>query len=557
MKRLLASLVLLLLLPPSSAARATEGGDEQVKTSGQDGSGFVRRPVFAGSFYEADADRLAAEVDRYLERAEVPRLPGELVALISPHAGHVYSGAMAARGYSYLRENPFDTVIVVAPSHRFPFRGASVFGGVGYMTPLGTVEVDREMADAIADESSGIAYEPMAHAGEHSLEVQVPFLQRALGDFGIVPIIMGSQRESMCRLLAGRISKAVSRARAGGKRVLLVASTDLSHFHDYDTAVALDSIVMDRIRAFDAEGLLEDIAHGRCEACGGGPTAAVMMAARELGADAAIVLGYTNSGDITGDRSGVVGYTSAALVRREANPGDLKAEEPGHAEGKAGGERTAGEDPKRSEESASGGRAGAGDAAGSAAPPYEGVTLAEKRALLALARGTIEAALGDMEAPQLTLQSPALDAECGAFVTLHKQGRLRGCIGYVRAVKPLRDAVADMALKAAFHDPRFPAVSKEELGDIDIEISVLSPLAVVDDVSQIEVGTHGLVMQEGARSGLLLPQVPVEQGWDRDTFLDHTCLKAGLAPGSWKRESVVILKFTAEVFGELQLGVAP
>jgi AmmeMemoRadiSam system protein A len=135
-------------------------------------------------------------------------------------------------------------------------------------------------------------------------------------------------------------------------------------------------------------------------------------------------------------------------------------------------------------------------------------------------------------------------------VTLTKRGDLRGCIGYVRAVKPLRETVAEMAVQAALHDPRFPPVSASELSGIDIEISVLSPLEEVTDVSQIEVGKHGLVIQEGARSGLLLPQVATEYGWDRETFLDHTCLKAGLPAGSWKRKGVVLLKFTAEVFGE-------
>jgi AmmeMemoRadiSam system protein A len=157
-------------------------------------------------------------------------------------------------------------------------------------------------------------------------------------------------------------------------------------------------------------------------------------------------------------------------------------------------------------------------------------------------------------APRSTLASRALDTECGAFVTLHKDGRLRGCIGYVRALKPLRRTVAEMAIQAALHDPRFPAVTASEVPSLDIEISVLSPLEEVDDVSSIEVGKHGLIVQDGARSGLLLPQVATEQGWDRDTFLDHTCLKAGLPAGSWKREGVTILRFTAEVFGESEPG---
>jgi AmmeMemoRadiSam system protein A len=158
-------------------------------------------------------------------------------------------------------------------------------------------------------------------------------------------------------------------------------------------------------------------------------------------------------------------------------------------------------------------------------------------------------------APRSTLASDALDTECGAFVTLHEAGRLRGCIGYIRAVKPLRQTVAEMAVQAALHDPRFPAVTAAEIPDLDIEISVLSPLEGVDDVSSIEVGRHGLIIQDARHSGLLLPQVATEQGWDRDTFLDHTCLKAGLEPGAWRRDDVTILRFTAEVFGEKSLGM--
>lgn len=490
-----------------------------METTGEDRFGEVREAVVAGAFYPGDPSVLAADIDRYLDEAELPPLEGEIVAIISPHAGYMYSGAVAAHAYAPLRGRAFDSVIVVAPSHRFGFRGASVFGGDGYATPLGTVPVDRDLAQAIADEGKGLVYDPRAHAAEHSLEVQVPFLQRTLGDFSIVPIIMGDQGEPTIRLLAVQIAEAVRSARG---RVVLVASTDLSHFHAYDRAVSLDSVVLDRVNAFDPEGLIESLSRGECEACGGGPMAAVMMAARELGAGRSTVVRYANSGDVTGDRSQVVGYMAAVLTRPEREGGEPTSSE--------GGE-------------------------GSSLRPYEGLSDDEKVSLLALARGAVEAAVGGGGPPESTLVSDALDTECGAFVTLHKAGRLRGCIGYIRARKPLRQTVVEMAVGAALHDPRFPAVSAAEVPDLDIEISVLSPLEEVTDVSTIEVGVHGLVIQDAAHSGLLLPQVATEQGWDRDTFLEHTCLKAGLPPDSWKRDGVVILKFTAEVFGEQSLGM--
>jgi len=329
---------------------------------------------------------------------------------------------------------------------------------------------------------------------------------------------MGEQSRAASHALGKRIATAVSES---GRRVLLVASTDLSHYHDQRTAEALDEKVLEAISAFDPDGLLRSLAAGECEACGGGPTAAVMVASRELGADEALVLKYATSGDVTGDTSQVVGYASAILVRR----------------GGAGA-------------SPAGGQAGAEDAP----RPYQGLTSAERKALLELARGSIAAALAGSKAPDAPLRSEALDTECGGFVTLTRRGELRGCIGYVRAVKPLRQTVAEMAVQAALHDPRFEPVTARELPDLDIEISVLSPLEEVTDVSRIEVGRHGLVIQDGVRSGLLLPQVATEYGWDRETFLDHTCLKAGLPAGSWKRKGVVILMFTAEVFGEKDEG---
>lgn len=505
---------LLVVLLLSASGCAGEGGDGTVK-GGKENTGDVRRPAVAGQFYPGAPDSLARDVDRYLAAARVPGLDGgEVVGIVSPHAGYMYSGAVAAHGYSYLKGQRYDTVIVVAPSHRMAFRGSSVYARGAYETPLGLVQVDSELASAILDESAGIVDEPRAHVDEHSLEVQVPFLQRTLDSFRIVPIVMGDQGRAASYALGTRIAKAVSGA--GDRRVLLVASTDLSHYHDQRTAEVLDERVLEALSAFDPDGLLRSLAARECEACGGGPMAAVMVASRELGADEARVVKYATSGDVTGDKSEVVGYASAVFVRR-------------------GG----------------GGSPGGGAAVPGGPPrPYQGLRPAEKDALLELARGSIAAALAGGAPPEAALRSDALDAECGAFVTLHRRGALRGCIGYVRAAKPLRQTVAEMAVQAALHDPRFSPVSARELSEIDIEISVLSPLEEVTDISEIEVGKHGLVIQDASRSGLLLPQVATQYGWDRETFLDHTCVKAGLPAGSWKKQGVVTLRFTAEVFGE-------
>lgn len=519
--------LLLLVAACFPAACASEGGDEDVSSDKRDEAGVVRRAAVAGTFYPGSPAALAGDVDAYLEAAGKPGR-GRVVAVLAPHAGYVYSGAVAAHAYAWLDGAGFDTAVVVAPSHRYPFRGASVYSGDGYETPLGVVPVDGELAAAMRDESSGIGFDPRAHAAEHSLEVQVPFLQRTLGEFRIVPIVMGSQDEAAVRALASRIVLAVSQR--GRESVVLVASTDLSHYHDYETAVELDSRVVSFVEAFDPEGLLEALASGRCEACGGGPAAAVMMAARELGAKRAVVTKYANSGDVTGDREQVVGYMSAVLLA-DANP--------------TGGAGVGGDGAQRAPEERPDPDA---DARGPA--PYEGLNAEERDELLRLARASIAAALSGDAPPASTLRSRSLDTECGAFVTLNKGGRLRGCIGYIQAVKPLRETVSEMAVQAAMHDPRFPSVSAGELDDIDIEISVLSPLVEVKDVEEIQVGRDGLLVRLGAASGLLLPQVATDYGWDRGTFLEQTCRKAGLPADSWKRDDILILKFTAEVFGE-------
>ncbi len=508
----------------------------------------VRTPVVAGTFYPGDPGQLASTIDGYLDAAETAGVSGEVVAVIAPHAGYVYSGAVAGEAYARVAGHAFDSVIVVAPSHRAAFRGASVYDGDAYETPLGRVPVDGALADAIRASGDAFACRAGAHSQEHSLEVQVPFLQRALGEFAIVPIVMGDQSESTVRALAGAIARAVE---SSSRRVLLVASTDLSHYHEQARANALDQVVIDRVAAFDPEGLLEDLAAGRCEACGGGPMAVVMMVSRHLGADRSDVVRYATSGDTSGDMSQVVGYLAAVLTRSGADGGETSGDVGGDASGDAGEEASGDVGGDASSET----REDAGVGSSPQERPYEGLGREERMMLLRFARATVEAAVRGEALPRLEQTTPALRTPCGGFVTLDKRGRLRGCIGYVVAVKPLHETVSDMAVQAALHDPRFPAVTEDELEDIEIEISVLSPLSPVEDPSEIVVGRDGLVIRGRGRSGLLLPQVASERGWDRETFLDQTCVKAGLPPGVWGDPDIAIERFSAEVFSEKELGL--
>jgi AmmeMemoRadiSam system protein B len=268
----------------------------------------VRQPSVAGMFYPGDPATLRSDVDGMLERAAPPKPGGDIVALIVPHAGYAYSGLTAAHAYRLLKGRAVETVVAVGPSHREYFEGVTVYPGDAYRTPLGELQVDTAVRAELV--SAGITLSSAGHRAEHSVEVQLPFLQRVLGTVKIVPLVMGNQSRETCDLLARAIVQA-----ATGKDILLVASSDLSHFHPYDVAAGLDGRVAQYIERFDETGLFARLQEETVEACGGGPIVAVMQAARALGADRATVLHTCNSGDVTGDRASVVGYLSAALVR--------------------------------------------------------------------------------------------------------------------------------------------------------------------------------------------------------------------------------------------------
>jgi len=273
-------------------------------------AGNIRKSVIAGSWYPGNAGTLRREIQKYLDRAEPPHMEGKTAALVSPHAGYVYSGPVAAFGYKVLRKGEFERVIIVGPSHRAYFRGAAVYGEGGFETPLGIVESDAGLSAGMAGSSAMIRSMPDAHAQEHSIEIQLPFLQVVLGEFRFVPVLMGDQSRATCEAVVNAINPAVS----DGK-TLLVASSDLSHYRPYDSAVKIDRVVLERIERMDADGLLDDLESGRAEACGGGPIAVAIMVAKSLNANTGTVLKYANSGDVSGDRSGVVGYVSAAFAR--------------------------------------------------------------------------------------------------------------------------------------------------------------------------------------------------------------------------------------------------
>jgi|ERR1041385_4216671 AmmeMemoRadiSam system protein B len=270
----------------------------------------IRPPAVAGMFYPVNRNVLEPEIEQLLDQASVDPMKETIVALISPHAGYQYSGPTAANGFKLLKDKKFDSVVIVSPSHREYFDGISVYDGSAYRTPLGTLSIDESLRQELLNNETLIQESALGHGQEHGVEVQLPFIQKTLGEIKILPIVMGDQRREYCFHLGDKLADVLK-----GKNALLIASTDLSHYYPYDIAMGLDNIIIDDIERFNYEQMMTDLESERAEACGGGPTVAVLVAARKLGANQVRILHHCNSGDITGDHSGVVGYLSAVVFR--------------------------------------------------------------------------------------------------------------------------------------------------------------------------------------------------------------------------------------------------
>lgn len=472
----------------------------------------VRRPAVAGSFYPLDPVELSKGLAEMFSSVEKKPLAGRPIGIIAPHAGYMYSGRTAAAAYKHLEGMEYDTVVVIAPSHTVFFQGASVYNGGAYQTPIGVVPIDMALSTRIAHMHPSIFPSNKGHTGgsvrgEHALEVHLPFLQIVLGKFKLVAIVMGDQELSTSQALGETLASALS-----GKNALIVASTDLSHFYSEKDARRLDSQIQKAIENYNPGQLHGTINSGKGEACGGGPVIAAMIATKRLGGEEIIITNYTTSAESSGDFSEVVGYLSAVIV----SPKQVRTNN--HIMGSL---------PKKQN---------------------DGLTEEDKKYLLDLAKKSIESGINGEKCHDEEPPSRILKENRGAFVTIKINGNLRGCIGQIRAAQPLYKTVAEMAQAAAFEDPRFISLTEDELQGIEIEISVLSPLVKVDDLNEIKVGRDGLLIRLDMHSGLLLPQVATEYGWDGTTFLEQTCLKAGLPKNSYKDKRAEIYKFTADVF---------
>lgn len=444
----------------------------------------TKEPSVAGSFYPADKKELKETVENFLTKAQKGQRDGRLIAIISPHAGYKYSGQVAAYGYKEIKDSGINKVILLGASHHVGFKGASVYTKGGFRTPLGVVEINEKLAGSLLNENADVKFYSKAYEKEHSLEVHLPFLQTVLKDFTIVPVLIGSPTKQTFDHLISSLTEMID------EKTLIIASTDLSHYHDYNKAIEMDSRIIsavEKLSVMDAGQLLKN---GESEMCGAFPVIIAMEVAKRYGATHGVLFNYANSGDVTNEKDRVVGYASIGLYKS----------------------------------------------------PY---TAEEKKELLTLARKAIFEHVTNGKAPEVEMKNQKFKSDGAVFVTIKKNGSLRGCIGHVQPVMSLYQSVIKNAIAACSSDPRFPPMTKEELKDIDIEISILSPLNQLKNVTDIQVGKHGLVIRKGMQSGLLLPQVATELGWDRETFLKHLCGKAGLPETAWKDAELYI--FTAEI----------
>ena len=479
-------------------------------------SSTVREPAVAGAFYPADSAELARVVQGHLGHVkDLPTIDGRIIALIVPHAGLIYSGQIAAYSYKLLESSQIDKLILCGPSHRYRFEGLSVYGpGVEWKTPLGKVACHDSLCNLLLSHSKHISVIKEAQTREHCLEVQLPYLQTVLKDFQIVPVVMGYPNHDAIELLAEAL-----KVLEFDSHTIMIASTDWQHYRPASQGWKMDSLGIDCLEKLDAALLQKYLQSGQVELCGGGPTVSIMKASIAKGADRVKILRYGDSGDVSGDKTSVVSYVAAVIYKATGRTADSAG--------------TSSESSTREKE----------------LPSEFHLSDAEKKQLLTIARQSIEHYLSKGSLPEFEV-SDNLQQPGAAFVTLKKEGMLRGCIGHTIAREPLYKTVSICAVQAAVADRRFRPVQPDELPGLHIEISVLTPLQEVKSLDEIKVGRDGLMISMGDRRGLLLPQVATDNGWNRTQFLQQTCRKAGLPTNAYKLPDALIQKFQAVIFGE-------
>jgi len=480
-----------------------------------------RKAAVAGSFYPVDPEVLKADLRRYFNAAKPPANNGTVLAIISPHAGYPYAAIVAASAYNQIDKNKkYENIFVIGSSHRFAYDGAAIYNKGNFETPLGTVKVNLELANKLINESDVFFYHDQAHVNEHSIEVQLPFLQYLLKDnFQIVPILLGTQSADKCYKIAEALAPYFN------EKNLFVISSDFSHYPDYNTACTVDRQTAEAIQSNSVEKFADAINSTMEKHLPGLETClcawpSVLTLLYITGNDPEIrinLIDYRNSGDSEiGNKASVVGYNAISFTK------------------------PAGSSVKKSK-------------ANNDMTPQKDFTLTdqEKQILLRIARNTIEKYVRQRQRPDIDTSgfTSNLFQNAGAFVTLNEDGQLRGCIGRFNPDEPLYKVVQDMAISSATNDYRFTPVTPPELDKIEIEISVLTPLKKIDNINEIVLGKHGIYIKKGFQSGTFLPQVADKTGWTVEEFLGHCSRdKANLGWDGWK--DAEIYTYEAIIFSE-------
>lgn len=470
-----------------------------------------RKPAVAGAFYPPNRE----ELDRFLaglySDAVERNTVSDVLALITPHAGYEYSGVVAASAFNQLNPNHhYDNVFIIGTSHYGLLEGASIYCSGNFITPLGLARVNADLSKKLIRENPGIfTDDPELHLKEHSIEVQIPFLQYLYkDDLQIVPIITGAQKQATIQKIAGALKP------YWGKNNLFVISTDFSHYPNYDNAIAIDKSTLNAILSNSTNGFNQilhvsedqNIPNLATRICGWSSVLVLLNVTEELQNVVYNPILYMNSGDRSGaSKSRVVGY-HALTVTSQSEKSDTS-------------------DFFLNRE--------------------------DKKDLLELARTSIDSYIKTKKllSPDTLKLSPKLKTAAGAFVSIYKNGELRGCIGNLRSPEALYQVVQDVAISAATRDYRFKRIDSEEMPEIEIEISVLTPMKKIESISEIIPGRHGIYIRKGSKSGTFLPQVAAKTGWNTEELLGHCARdKAGIGWEGWKDADIYI--YEALVFSE-------
>ena len=459
----------------------------------------IKKPNVSGQFYTNDPIELAVQIEDMISGAQVEPYTTPVEIIIAPHAGYYYSGAVAGHSFKAVSQQKYNTIIILAPSHFYGFDGISVWDNGGFETPLGIVDVDEEFAKELTQFHPKIINDPKAFVKEHSLEVEIPFLQQTFQGFRLVPVVLGQPSPQLMAEFAQKLNSVIGNR----EDVLVVVSTDLSHYHDDSFARQMDSKTIEAIKSQDAELIYRECLSGGMEMCGCFPVITSLLLAKIRGLSQVDVLKYANSGDVNGKKDSVVGYSSIIIHQGQSKKiGPLNKN--------------------------------------------------QKKRLIEIAREAIRGHVERGVRINVKEDDQRLQEKEGAFVSVYKDGLLRGCIGNILGSGPVYLTVRDMAISSASKDYRFKPIQKDELDGIQIEISVLSKPRRIKNIDEIHLGIHGVIVTKGSKSGVFLPQVADSTGWTKERFLSELCSqKADLPSDCWKDpQKIKIEVFTADVFSE-------